>query len=101
MTQMTQFSKSPHAYRVRLYGTREKSINNSSNPSIRQKNRIFMKAKSKSELAAAAGVSLDTLRKWLKACQGDLEAVGYDPRARVLPPSAVKFLAEKYCIDVE
>ena len=37
VTQMTQFSKSPHAYRVRLYGTREKSINNSSNPSIRQK----------------------------------------------------------------
>ena len=37
MTQMAQFSKSPHAYRVRLYGTREKSINNSSNPPIRQK----------------------------------------------------------------
>ena len=60
-----------------------------------------MKAKSKSELAAAAGVSLDTLRKWLKACQGELEAVGYDPRARVLPPSVVKFLADRYCIDVD
>ena len=34
-----------------------------------------MKAKSKSELADAAGVSLDTLRDWCKPYQKQLEAM--------------------------
>ena len=59
-----------------------------------------MKAKSKSELAEAAGVSLDTLREWCKPYQKELEAMGLRPNARVLSPKAVKFLAEKFCIDV-
>ena len=60
-----------------------------------------MKAKSKSELAMAAGVSLDTLRKWMRANQVELEAMGLDLKDRVLPPKVVKFLADRYCIDVD
>ena len=60
-----------------------------------------MKAKSKSKLADAAGVSLDTLREWCKPYQKQLETMGLKPNARVLPPNVVKFLAEKYCIDID
>ena len=68
---------------------------------ITEKLILFMKAKSKSELADAAGVSLDTLRKWCKPYQKQLETMGLKPNARVLPPNVVKFLAEKYCIDID
>ena len=46
-------------------------------------------------------MSLDTLREWCKPYQKELEAMGLKPNARVLSPKAVKFLAEKLCIDVE
>jgi transposase len=59
-----------------------------------------MKAKSKSEIAAAAGVSIDTLRKWMQPFQKELEAMGLKPGNRVLPPRIVKFLADKLCIDI-
>ena len=31
----------------------------------------------------------------------ELEAMGLKPKDRVLPPRIVKFIAEKFCIDVE
>ena len=62
---------------------------------------VYMKAKSKSQLAEMAGVSVDTLREWMKPFRQDLEAMGLRQNARVLPPNIVKFLAEKLCIDVE
>ena len=65
------------------------------------KSEIKMKAKSKSQLAEMAGVSVDTLREWMKPFRQDLEAMGLRQNARVLPPNIVKFLAEKLCIDVE
>ena len=46
-------------------------------------------------------MSLDTLREWCKPYQKELEAMGLRPNARVLSPKAVKFLAEKFCIDVD
>ena len=52
-----------------------------------------MKAKSKSELAMAAGVSLGTLAKWMKPYRQELEALGLRPGMRVLPPRVVKFLS--------
>ena len=64
-------------------------------------NIVYMKAKSKSQLAEMAGVSVDTLREWMKPFRQDLEAMGLRQNARVLPPNIVKFLAEKLCIDVE
>ena len=60
-----------------------------------------MKAMSKQQLADKAGVSINTLNRWCKPFYKDLEAMGLPPKARVLPPIAVKFIAEKFCIDVE
>ena len=62
--------------------------------------RKTMKAKSKSELAMAAGVSLGTLAKWMKPYRQELEALGLRPGMRVLPPRVVKYLSDLYCIDV-
>ena len=52
-----------------------------------------MKAMSKSELAQAAGVSVDTLMRWL-------EELGMRPGMRVLPPKVVAYIVETLCIDV-
>ncbi len=60
-----------------------------------------MKAMSKQQLAERAGVSMNTLNKWMKPFQQELEQLGLQPNARMLPPSALLFLAEKYCIDIK
>ena len=60
-----------------------------------------MKAMSKQQLADAAGVSVKVLMSWCKQYQTELEAMGVKPMARVLPPIIVKFIAEKFCIDIE
>jgi transposase len=59
-----------------------------------------MKAMSKSELADRAGVSLSTLTRWCKPYKDDLNAMGLQPNAKVLPPNIVKYLTEKFCIDI-
>lgn len=59
-----------------------------------------MKACTKYELAAAAGVSTDTLRRWLKTDKAFLEEHGIRPKTKMLPPVVVKYLCEKYCIDL-
>ena len=59
-----------------------------------------MKAMSKSELAAKAGVSRNTLMNWCKQYQKELEAMGLGPNAKVLPPNVVQFIAKTFCIDV-
>jgi transposase len=59
-----------------------------------------MKAMSKSELADRAGVSLSTLTRWCKPYKDDLNAMGLQPNAKVLPPNIVKYLIEKFCIDI-
>ena len=59
-----------------------------------------MKAKSKSELAELAGVSVCTLVSWFKSHMAELEALGLRPGMRVLPPKVVKFIADKYDIDI-
>ena len=58
------------------------------------------KAMYKFELARAAGVSTAVFRVWLKADKQDLEAMGITPRQQLLPPVAVRYLCEKYDIDV-
>ncbi|MBQ3633017.1 MAG: hypothetical protein II952_01835 [Paludibacteraceae bacterium] len=55
----------------------------------------------KSELAKAAGVSLPTFRRWLLADQEELRQMGASPTVKILPPVAVKYLCEKYCIDID
>ena len=59
-----------------------------------------MKAMSKQQLADAAGVSVTTLMNWCKPFRKELEAMGLSQNMRVIPPNAVKFIAEKFCIDI-
>lgn len=59
-----------------------------------------MKAISKQKMADKAGVSLNTLNRWCKPFQQELEAMGLQPKARILPPVVAKFIAEKLCIDL-
>ena len=54
----------------------------------------------KSELAQAAGISVDTLVRWLKPHRRQLEALGLQPNMRVLPPRVVTYIVETFCIDV-
>lgn len=60
-----------------------------------------MKAMSKSELAAKAGVSRTTLKNWCKPYQKELEAMGLVPNAKVLPPNIVQFIVNTFCINIE
>lgn len=55
----------------------------------------------KNELAAAAGVSRKTFRRWLEADAEFLREQGVKPKAKMLPPNVVKYLIEKYCIDLD
>ena len=50
-----------------------------------------MKAMSKQQLADAAGVSVKVLMNWCRPYRKEF----------VLPPRIVKFIAEKFCIDVD
>jgi len=59
-----------------------------------------MKSMTKYELAQAAGVSAATFRRWLQTDTEFLTANGIKPRTKVLPPKVVKYLCEKYCIDI-
>ena len=61
---------------------------------------VDMKAMSKQQLADAAGVSVKVLMSWCKQYHAELEAMGVKTKTKVLPPNAVRFIAEKYCIDI-
>ena len=60
-----------------------------------------MKSYTKKQLADAAGVSADTFRRWLHSDRAFLEQQGISPHARILPPHVVKYLCEKYNLDLE
>jgi transposase-like protein len=55
----------------------------------------------KSDLAAIAGVSSQTLRRWCRQYDSQLEALHCSPKSKILNPAAVKFLCETFCIDLE
>lgn len=59
-----------------------------------------MKAMYKSELAAYAGVSNKTLRRWLKPYQQQLTELGMQPKDQLVNPSALKFICKTLCIDI-
>ena len=54
----------------------------------------------KCELARAAGVSSETFRKWLISDRAVLMQMGIAPKQQILPPCAVRYICDKYCIDV-
>ena len=60
-----------------------------------------MKAMCKQQLADRAGVSVRTLNNWCKPYQRELQEMGVTPTTKLLPPNVVKFIANKFCIDVE
>jgi len=60
-----------------------------------------MKAMSKSELAQCAGVTTKTLMSWCEPHRKELAQMGLKPCMRVLPPHIVKWIADKFCIDLE
>jgi transcriptional regulator with XRE-family HTH domain len=55
---------------------------------------------SKKKLAELAGVSRSTFSRYLQSRRHILEAMGVSPLARLLPPQAVKYVCEDYCIDL-
>ena len=59
-----------------------------------------MQAMFKSELAKLAGVSSRTFRRYLATRRAILTAMGVSPFARKLPPQAVHYISEDYCIDL-
>jgi predicted RecB family endonuclease len=59
-----------------------------------------MKAMYKSELARLAGVSANTFRRYLNSRREVLAAMGVSPRSQTLPPRAVRYVVEDYCIDL-
>ena len=60
----------------------------------------IMKAMLKSELASAAGVSRDTFRRWLQSDAEYMREQGVKPTSKMLPPKVVKYLIDKYCIEM-
>jgi len=59
-----------------------------------------MRSMYKSELADAAGVCRQTFSRWLRTDRDALLAMGVCPSAHLLPPCAVRYLADKYAIDL-
>ena len=72
------------------------------NDTLRQRKQDSkMKAMTKQQLAARAGVTVRTLLNWCKPYQKELTQMGMTPGMRVLPPNIVIWIAERFCIDVE
>ena len=59
-----------------------------------------MKTMYKSELARLAGVSATTFRRYLNSRREVLAAMGVSPKAQTLPPKAVRFIIDDYCIEL-
>ena len=55
---------------------------------------------SKKKLAELAGVSERTFRRYLATRRHILDEMGISPKAQKLPPQAVKYICEDYCIDL-
>lgn len=55
----------------------------------------------RTQLAAYAGVSVRTLVNWCKPYQKELAQMGMTPDMRVLPPNIAKWIAERFCIDID
>ena len=55
---------------------------------------------SKSTLAKLADVSPRTFSRYLKTRQPVLDLMGVSPKAQKLPPQAVRYICEDYCIDL-
>ena len=52
-------------------------------------------------MARCAGVCRKTFASWLKPHEKELTQMGYLPGKHCIPPRAVEWIAEKFCIDIE
>ena len=59
-----------------------------------------MKSMTRQQIAHRAGVSVKTLTNWCRPFRKELEALGLRPGMIVLPPVIVKWIADKFCIDL-
>jgi hypothetical protein len=60
-----------------------------------------MKAMTRQELAELAGVSVRTLSNWCKPYSKELERMGMRRKMVLLPPNIVRWIIDKFCIDVD
>ena len=58
------------------------------------------KAMYKADLAAAAGVSSQTFRRWCRQHEAELEALRCPRKCKILNPAAVKYLCRIYSIEL-
>ncbi len=59
-----------------------------------------MKAMTRQQIADCAGVTVKTLGNWCKPYQEELERLGLRRGMVVLPPNIVRWIADKFCIDI-
>lgn len=59
-----------------------------------------MKAMTRQQLAACAGVDVRTLYNWIKPYQQQLWEMGMPKGKGALPPNVVIWIAERFCIDI-
>ena len=52
------------------------------------------------QLAECAGVAPKTLKAWMRPYLKELTALGMPTGKGALPPNIVRWLTEKFCIDV-
>lgn len=57
-----------------------------------------MKAMTKQEIAEMAGVSRNTLGRWLRMIEEELIPMGYQRKMRLLPPKVVAHIIDHFCI---
>ena len=58
-----------------------------------------MKSKSKSEIARAADISSELLRRWMMEHRNVISAMGGRPTHRLLPPKVVRFMCRELGVD--
>ena len=58
-----------------------------------------MKSKTKSEIAQAAGISPEVLRRWMMEHRRDISAMGVRPTRRLLPPKVVRYMCRELGLD--
>ena len=60
-----------------------------------------MKSKTKSEIAQAAGISSELLRRWMMEHRNVISAMGVRPTRRLLPPKVVRYICSELGIEDE
>ena len=60
-----------------------------------------MKAMTRKQLAAYAGVDAHTLRNWLKPHRQMLIRMGMPDGKGALPPNVVEWITHHYCINID